>query len=64
MAKGEENGTAIAAHSTQVPGMAIAKLAKKKFSSCSMVTGIDRVWTSRTVEASEPIARKIEPSSR
>jgi enoyl-CoA hydratase/carnithine racemase len=31
---------------------------------CIIVTGIDSVCTSRTVFASEPIARNTEPSSR
>ena len=37
---------------------------KPKISTCAKVTGIDSVWTSRTVEACAPMVRKTAPSSR
>ena len=64
IANGELNGKAIADHSSQLPWSATARVANRNRNTCIIVTGIDRVCTSRTVVASEPTARNTEPSSR
>ena len=64
MAKGELSGKAMAANSSGLPLCVTARLAKKNTSTCAIVTGIDRVCTSRTVAAIDPTARNTDPSKR
>ena len=45
-------------------GEPMAVAAKPKISTCAKVTGIDRVCTSRTVEACAPMVRNTAPNSR
>ena len=61
---GEESGnSAPAIHNVEL-GEPTAKAAKPKMSTWATVTGIESVWTSRTVEACAPMLRNTEPSSR
>ncbi len=61
---GEDRGKMAAASPSVESGLPIAVEAKPKISTWANVTGIDIVWTSRTVEACAPMVRKTAPSSR
>ena len=64
MVIGEDKGNAAAARPLTESGLPIAVAAKPKISTWPKVTGIDRVWTSRAVDACAPMIRNAAPNSR
>ena len=64
MANGEDKGKTAAAMASDPLGLPTPRDAKANKASCAMVTGMDRVWTSRTVEAWAPMPRNTAPISK
>ena len=64
MVSGELNGKMAAPRPSGLLKAPTAKEASRKISICPTVTGIDRVWTSRTELAWLPMPRKSAPSRR
>ena len=61
---GEEKGKIAAPMPSGLSIAPAANWAKRKMSNCAIVTGIDRVCTSRSELAWEPMPRKSAPSRR
>lgn len=64
MTNGEDKGNSAPARPRVLSGSPTALAASAKTTTWAMVTGIDRVCTSRAVDAWPPMPRKTEPSSR
>jgi len=64
IAKGEDKGKIIPAIALGLSGWPTPRLARPKIIICAIVTGIDKVCTSRAVDACDPMPRNKEPISK